>query len=273
MKESKAGSDKRLKYILFYEVLYLALRILRIDRIIKIRFPIPVKLTGDDKKIISYVLKNKLTMVSYRKLAATAAACKYVIKQNIKGDFVECGVWRGGNAIVAAAIFKSYGENRKVWLFDTFEGFTNIKTTEKDIYARSRKAMTDEMMSTGDNIFYDPLKCGNSISDVKASFEKCGLLNDDVIFIKGSVMDTLEDDLVPDKIAVLRMDTDLYESTLKQLTVLYPKVECGGVMLEDDYGTYDGPRLAMNEYFSNIRKPQIQYIDAHGIMVIKGAPV
>jgi hypothetical protein len=101
------------------------------------------------------------------------------------------------------------------------------------------------------------------------NFENIGLLSDNTVFVKGSVMDTLDTDMVPSEISVIRMDTDLYESTKKQLTILYPGLSEGGVLFEDDYGTYDGPRLAIEEYFKDMQKPVFKYIDAHGIMAIK----
>jgi hypothetical protein len=80
----------------------------------------PREINDKEKDIIKYVVANKLTMVSYERMFATVMACKYVLERGIEGDFVECGVWRGGNAILAACIFDLYRSERKIWLFDGF---------------------------------------------------------------------------------------------------------------------------------------------------------
>jgi hypothetical protein len=104
------------------------------DRNSKKNTVFPVELAEDEKKLINYVLENNLTLVSNERLFATLMSCKYVLENNLEGDFVECGVWRGGNSIIAAGMFKLYNSNKKVYLYDTFQGMT--APTEADIELR-----------------------------------------------------------------------------------------------------------------------------------------
>ena len=219
----------------------------------------PVEFTEFDRELIYSIHSDGLSMVQYTGLFATLLSCKYVVSNNIEGDFVECGVWRGGNAMIAAMVFKHYGSSKKVWLFDTFEGFTNVKHSkyEKDL---TLYITLDEIHQQ----YYDPYSCGNSLDDVKANFEKYGVLNDNIVFVKGDVIKTLASENIPKQISALRLDTDLYDSTLKELQVLYPRLSGGGVIMIDDYGVYEGLRAAVEEYFEKISRPLLQVVN-HGI--------
>lgn len=227
----------------------------------------PVELSAEEQDIFEYVRENQLSMTSNERLWTTLMACKHVIDRGIEGDFVECGVWRGGNALIAAAIFKLYGESRRVYLFDTFGGMT--APTEKD------KRVVDD--STAMEAFLQNQRdthnewCYASIEDVRNNFSKAGLLGDNVLFVKGDVVKTLgEDANLPSRISVLRLDTDWYESTLKELEVLYPRLGLGGVLIIDDYGHWAGAKQATDEYFSaHQNRPFLQYTDYTGRVAVK----
>ena len=223
----------------------------------------PVEYTDFERELNYCIRADGLTMTASAKLYATLSACRYAVQNNIEGDFVECGVWRGGHCILAASIFKHYGSNKKVWLYDTFEGFINagIKHSVNDDF------LIDELDKVHET-HYNTDHCGNSLNDVKKNFSKYGVLNDNVMFVKGDVNVTLDSKDVPKQISVLRMDTDLYESTRKQLQVLYPRLSKHGVLLEDDYD-YVGVRSAIDEYFDGVQKPLFQYIDHGGRLAIK----
>lgn len=194
-------------------------------------------------------------------------ACKHAIKSNIDGDFVECGVWRGGNAIVAAAIFELYGAKRNVWLFDTFKGMT--LPTEADIRASSGQTATAKYLENQRNDHNDWAYA--SLDDVKENFRNKGLLSDNVIFVQGDVCLTLDDaSNLPPKISVLRLDTDWYESTKKELEVLYPRISIGGCVIVDDYGAWEGSKKATDEYFASLsNRPLLQYTDNSGRIAVK----
>ena len=230
--------------------------------------PFPVEFTEEEKELLLYVERNGLTMVSRERMFATMMSCKYVVENNIPGDFVECGVWRGGNAILAAGMFKLYGSNKKIWLFDTFLGFVDAGIT-RGVHDGVGDAKRREELQ---RMYYNSEYCGNSIDDVKTSFERYGLLSDNIRFIKGDVMQTLEGSDIPPIVAVLRLDTDYYDSTLKELEVLYPKLSTGGVLLIDDYGAYDFNRKAVEDYFTNVPRPMLQHTDYTGRTGIKVTP-
>jgi hypothetical protein len=227
----------------------------------------PVELTPEERDIIEHVKSNNLTMVSYERLWTTLMACKYAIEQKIEGDFVECGVWRGGNAMVAAELFKLYGVAKKVWLFDTFKGMT--APTDADVTAASTKS-TKEQFAREQRDTHNAW-CYASLGDVRSNFEKRGLLSDNVIFVEGDVCQTLTDTArIPTSICVLRLDTDWYESTKKELEVLYPMLSRNGCLIIDDYGYWAGSKKATDEYFAaQGNRPFLQYTDDTGRVAVK----
>ncbi|GHU50098.1 hypothetical protein AGMMS49975_00450 [Clostridia bacterium] len=229
--------------------------------------PFPVEFTEAEKDLLLHIERNSLTMVSRERMFATVMSCKYAVSHNVPGDFVECGVWRGGNAILAAGIFKLYGSEKKVWLFDTFEGFLNAGIS------RGVKDIPNETSENAKKIhqqYYDIANGGNSIDEVVSNFEKIGLLSDNIRFVKGDVLETLSGTQVPETVAVLRLDTDLYESTLRELNVLFPKLSFGGVLMIDDYGHSAGARAATEEFFEHMpNRIWMQYIDHTGRIGIK----
>lgn len=219
---------------------------------------IPVEFSKDEVELYEYVYGNQLTMVSAENLFTTMMACKHVIERSIEGDFVECGVWRGGNAIAAAGLFKLHGVDKKIYLFDTFEGMTEPTSDDVafsgavdafDTYARNRKAGHNEW-------------CLASLDDVRGNFRSANLLDEKVKFVQGDVSLTLADAAnLPANIAVLRLDTDWYESTKIELDVLYPRLSQSGVLIVDDYGHWQGAKKAVDEYFDQHgKKPFLQYM-------------
>lgn len=231
------------------------------------RMPLPVELTRGDRELLEFVQRKQLSMASPQRLWATLLACKYVAEQGISGDFVECGVWHGGNALIAASIFKQYGVSKNVFLFDTFLGMT--EPTERDLSNSSSapaRSTFEKMQRESHNEW-----CYASLDDVKATFSAAGLLSDNVRFVQGDVCCTLQDPAnLPSEISVLRLDTDWYESTKVELEVLYPLLVRGGALMIDDYGHWAGARAATDEFFSHLsRRPMLQCIDETGRLAVK----
>jgi hypothetical protein len=226
---------------------------------------LPVEFTEDEKSLINYVCENRLSLVARERLFATLLSCKYVLENHIEGDFVECGVWRGGNSIIAAGVFKLYNSRKKVYMYDTFEGMT--APTEADIklqgdHSTAKAIYEDELNKKGSWLYA-------SLDDVKTNFKNFDLLSDNLEFIQGDVHQTL-DKIIPDKISVLRLDTDWYESTKKEMNVLYPRVVQNGIFMTDDYGHWAGSKKAVDEYFrENNNRPFLQYIDYAARLGIK----
>lgn len=228
----------------------------------------PVEFGAFERDLVREILGQELTMVSKERLVATIMACRHVAEAGVPGAFVECGVWRGGNALAAAAMFKEYGIERDLILFDTFSGMT--QPSEEDLGIRNgvpAGELYEEHLVEGQSTW-----CRASLEDVTANFERAGLLSDRVRFVKGDVGVTLDSmDNLPGSIAVLRLDTDWYESTKKELEVLYPRLSVGGVLIIDDYGCWTGCTRAVDEYFAaNPPRPFLSATDEEGRIGIKG---
>ncbi|MBD8876015.1 TylF/MycF/NovP-related O-methyltransferase [Roseibium polysiphoniae] len=227
----------------------------------------PVELSIAEREIIDDVIAGGYTMTSVPRLVATLKACRHVVEQDIDGDFVECGVWRGGNAILAKKVFELLGSKKQVFLFDTFEGMT--KPTLHDRKTGTAELAFEKYEATQSNGHSQ--WCYASLEDVRENFIQSRVDLGNVHFIKGDVAVTLnEGSNVPDKIAVLRLDTDWYESTLVELEILYPRLTVGGAILIDDYGHWEGARKAVDEYFENNTNAPLLYVtDYTGRMGVK----
>ena len=222
-------------------------------------------LTDSEKTIL--LACSRFSMASQERLLSTFLACKYVVQNDIPGDFVECGVWRGGNAFLAKKVFDMYDSPRKVWLFDTFTGMT--KPTSHDKFASSNEPASSKYDASLRVDFVD--WCYASLEDVQLNaLELFGSL-DGFSFIQGDVTETLNiPSNLPESISVLRLDTDWYESTRKELQILYPRLGVGGVLIIDDYGYWEGARLAVDEYFADLSsRPLLVPVDETGRVALK----
>lgn len=208
-------------------------------------------------------------MGSRERLIATIKACKHAVLAQIDGDFVECGVWRGGNSIAAKLTFENYGSDKKVWLFDTFTGMT--PPTEADT-TRFSDQTAEERFQEAQRASYNDW-CFASLADVRANFEAAGADLSGVRFVVGDVTHTMADKQnLPQAISVLRLDTDFYVSTKTELEVLYPRLSVGGSLLIDDFGHWDGARRAVEEYFDALpagSRPLLHFTDYSGRMGVK----
>lgn len=206
----------------------------------------PVEFSPAEERIFRYVKDHELTMVSYEGVAAAMVACKHAVLAGIEGDFVECGVWRGGVSIAAKMTFEAYGSDKKVWLFDTFAGMTEPTVDDRGTFTGEDGTRLFHELKRDDHVDW----CYASLEDVQRNFERSGADMGGVRFIKGDVAQTLANETnLPAGISVLRLDTDFYESTKKELEVLYPRLSPRGSLLLDDFGYWDGARKAVVEYF------------------------
>jgi O-methyltransferase len=180
------------------------------------------------------------TMTSPTRIFAVCSAVRYVEANNVPGAFVECGVWKGGSSMAAALTFR---RPRPMVLFDTFEGMST--PTEHDRQAQSGQ-LASAMLRAADP--GDTLRCHSPLEEVMRNMGTTGYPADDISYVKGKVEDTLPA-AAPQQIAVLRLDTDWYESTHHELEHLYPRLSPGGVLIIDDYGYWSGARKAVDEYF------------------------
>jgi O-methyltransferase len=172
------------------------------------------------------------TMVGLKRLDNIQFCVTDVIRRKVPGDLVECGAWRGGACIFMRAILAEYGvTDRVVWVSDSFEG---LPRPDESKYPELHR------WSEGDMAV--------SLEEVQGNFRKYGLLDEQVRFLKGFFRDTLPKAPI-ERIAVLRVDGDLYESVTETLEYLYPKVSAGGYVILDDYGDHLPPaKRAVDDY-------------------------
>jgi O-methyltransferase len=205
------------------------------------------------------------TMTSVERLWSTLISARYASRNKIPGAFVECGVWRGGQSALAARTFLSENDPRDLWLFDTFAGMT--APTEYDVNFRGERS--DKTFKANQRDGYNAWAFA-SLEDVRQVIARTGYPSDLVHFVKGPVEETLRCQWLPDAIAVLRLDTDWYESTRDEMQILYPKLVSRGVLMIDDYGHYAGAKKAVDEYFDALGMyPLLQPIDYSGRIFIK----
>lgn len=192
------------------------------------------------------------TMTSPARIAATCQAVDHVVRYSIPGDFVECGVWRGGSAMAAAFSFLRHGSiDRKLYLFDTFEGMSSPAEIDREI-ATGEAASTLLATTNRDSLVW----AFSPIDNVRRNVLSTTYPAEQFVFAKGRVEDTIPD-AAPDVISILRLDTDWYESTRHELEHLFPLLSVGGVLIIDDYGHWAGAKKAVNEYFADRPVPML----------------
>jgi hypothetical protein len=184
------------------------------------------------------------TKTGIARMQAMVDSLAAIDQNNIPGDVVECGVWKAGNIILA----RKLSPHRVCWLYDTFTGMTE----PGDVDVRQDGGRPPR--KTG--------WCAAPVGEVVEILWRTGVLDGILTrFVIGDVCNTLrEHENVPDKIALLRLDTDWYASTKIELEVLYPKLQPGGILIVDDYGHWQGARKAVDEYFGkDYPKTMIDY--------------
>ena len=203
----------------------------------------PVDLEPEFKEI--YERCKKYTMTSLERMYALYKAVKYIIHSKVPGDFVECGVWKGGSSMIMAyTLLKEKETIRKIYLYDTFKGMS--RPTEKDLRISDSASVINKWERKQKEEYnewdFSPLR------EVKKNMFSTGYPGENMVFVKGKVEDTIPD-IMPTKIALLRLDTDWYESTFHELTHLFPLLSYNGILIIDDYGHWAGAREAADQYF------------------------
>ena len=199
-----------------------------------------VEINDDRKKQIKYF--QEITLASELNLWSIYQSLNHIKKENIEGDIVECGVYNGNTLAFIGEINDELKLNKNIWGYDTFDGFVKNSFTDKDVDFKTGKKVS--YIST--DIYY-------SLDDVKKNiFQNNNKNFEKYIFIEGDILKTLNNiDNIPNKISFLRMDTDIYKTTKKQLEILYDKLVPGGVLHIDDYGICPGVKSAVDDFFSN----------------------
>lgn len=175
-----------------------------------------------------------LTMIGAKRALQLQRAVEFVIERGVPGDLVETGVWRGGACILMRGVLAAYGVvDRRVWVADSFRGLP-----EPDA-ARYPKDAGNRLCAFG--------QLAVSADAVRANFERYRLLDDQVRFLEGWFRDTLPAAPI-ERLAILRLDGDLYESTMDALTALYDRLSPGGIVIVDDYGALESCRAAVSDF-------------------------
>jgi O-methyltransferase len=224
--------------------------------------PLPPDLSEDDRKIIQLV--RPFTMTSIDRLIALIGAVRYIVRCGIAGDIAECGVWRGGSMMaVALTLMAEKDMTRHLYLYDTFEGMSEPTTVDKSFDGTSAKLQLDWTKRGRGAWCY----CG--LEEVKANLSSIGYPSDHLSFIKGKVEETIPQN-IPRSLALLRLDTDWYESTKHELHYLFPLINERGMLILDDYGYWQGAKLAVDEYFATQQRRYFFHrIDFTGRMIVK----
>lgn len=192
------------------------------------------------------------TMIGMKRLDNIQFCVEDVLAKHIEGDLIETGVWRGGATIFMRAILKSYQvSDRKVWVADSFEG---LPVPDPQKYPSDM----------GDHL-HEFSELAVSLEQVQSNFAKYDLLDTQVKFLKGWFRDTLPKAPIK-KLAVMRLDGDMYESTMDAFVNLYPKLSLGGYVIVDDYGAIPQCRQAVHDYRNaNGINDEIESIDWTGV--------
>jgi hypothetical protein len=207
------------------------------------------------------------TMTSIERMYALYQAVKYIVQQQVEGDFVECGVWKGGSVMLIAATLKQLNHfDRKIYLYDTFEGMS--KPTEQDVCYTNESAMSDFSKLT--NSETQTCAWANCpLDEVRNNLATIEYPQEQFFFVKGKVEDTIPQTM-PGAICLLRLDTDWYESTYHELLHLYPLLIPKGVLIIDDYGHWLGSKQATDEYFTQHQiSLLLNRVDYSGRLAIK----
>jgi len=226
-------------------------------------------LPSDFEKIHADIIEkvSPYTMTSSERVYALIESVRYILNNDVSGGFLECGVCKGGSMMAVALTLIAEGTTDKdLYLFDTFEGMP--APSEKDVERGGGKSALE---------FFSEMKisdvssswANSPLDDVKQAMALTGYPMDKIHFVKGLVEETIPEN-APEKIALLRLDTDWYQSTKHEMVHLYPRLSPRGIVIVDDYGHWAGAKDAVDEYFrSKNIAPFLHRIDYTGRLIIK----
>ena len=212
----------------------------------EVEFDPEVRTEGKDQPALAH------TMIGLKRLDNIQNCIEDILRSKVPGDLIETGVWRGGATIFMRAVLKAYEvKDRRVWVADSFEGLPPPNT--------------DKYPADKGDIHHQLTHLAISLEEVKENFSKYGLLDEQVCFLKGWFKDALPTAPI-EKLAVMRLDGDMYESTMDALKHLYPKLSVGGYVIIDDYGYIHSCRQAVHDFReANQIRDEIKLIDWSGV--------
>lgn len=203
----------------------------------------------DQNFMRAYEKAKRYTMTTLERMYALYKAIEFIVASGVDGDVVECGVWKGGSAMMCALALMEFGEDKKsIYLYDTYRGMTEPTEVDRDWSGESAHARWNELQRGEDLNEWDlaPLE------EAKANMYSTGYPLERLVFVEGKVEDTLPG-TAPERISLLRLDTDWYESTYHELAHLFPRLSRSGVIIIDDYGFWEGQKRAVDQYLAEQR--------------------
>ncbi len=207
---------------------------------------IAVDIQNDEQFMQLYEKCASFTMTSIERMYALHNTVQYIVGNQIPGAFVECGVWKGGSMMQTALSLLQLGvKDRDLYLYDTYAGLPEPTEVDKDYRGHEAMERWEENKADGHNKW-----CYAPLEEVKANLLGTGYPAEKIHFIQGKVEDTIPG-VMPEEIALLRLDTDFYASTKHELLHLYPPLAQKGILIIDDYGHWQGQRKAVDGYFSD----------------------
>lgn len=221
-------------------------------------------LSDTDRAIVQRVAPYTLT--GHDRRASLLQAVDHVVRHQIPGDIVECGVWRGGSMMAVALGLLARGDTaRHLYLYDTYEGMTAPTEADRSHTGEAAEAQL-QRTARGEGVW-----CEAGLEDVQANLWSTGYPRERIHFVRGPVEQTIPATL-PAAVALLRLDTDWYESTRHELQHLYPLLAAQGVLIIDDYGHWQGARRAVDEYFAASATPiYLHRVDYTARLLVKPA--
>jgi hypothetical protein len=207
------------------------------------------------------------TMTSPERIYALCQAVRYVVRHAIPGDIAECGVWKGGSMLAVARTLIECGDtSRELYLYDTYEGMTEPRDVDVELFGGQSAA--EIMAADGRDAAGHSLTAHCPLDLVREVMASSGYPGERIHYVKGPVEETLPES-APGRLAILRLDTDWYESTRHELETLFPRISPFGVLVIDDYGQFQGARKAVDEYLERCPVPiLLNRIDPTGRIAI-----
>lgn len=220
-----------------------------------------VELTDSDRSIIQTV--GNRTLTSLQRKWGLLQAVRYVSARKIPGDFVELGVWKGGSTMIAALEFARLNDVRPLWLYDTYEGMPAPEDVDRKSLTGAPAADKWEQTRKGDGSNW----CKAALDVVKSNMASVNYPGD-IRYVVGKAEETLASEK-PEQVSILRIDTDWHASTKASLEHLWDRLSPGGVLIMDDYGSWNGAKVAADDFFATREPIFMHYLDDTGRLVLK----
>lgn len=213
----------------------------------------------------SYDRCKPYTMTSRERMLSLWEAMEWLNSHHIAGAFVECGVWKGGSSMLASENCRLHPTIlREFYLYDTFEGMSPPEDVDKNFKGESAEALMEATSATKES---SNMWAIGPIDLVRENMVTSGVPSERLHLIQGDVEQTIQPNTGPEEIALLRLDTDWYNSTKHELTHLFHRIVPGGFLIIDDYGHWAGCRKAVDEFFQGLHpRPFFHRIDYTGII-------